>query len=332
MIGGVTTSELARAAQRHYASAAMRAAMGYLDSPSLEMANAYFESETIRATRGFADTATAQAAREIAERASALALPSALHAYRLSTQSLADRAMLLDTARLAHDRVAIEAFARGAAASDALALANRVDRSLLDATRAFSQTALPALDSWAAHRAFLDASGLWLPRWPRRRLLTTVEKRRRFKARLQSNAEPPHVKRAKSLVHRYERVLREIIDAAMAAEYGEDWTDRRLPECGCKTLLGRVRSKGGEPLDHADYAQYRDIMCHPEHHARVFSAAFDDRIALAMLIDDAGRLRARSHHAGDFSPDDLRDLRLVWRTIEAGLVALTDDFILDHWQ
>jgi hypothetical protein len=329
-LGGPTTSELARAAQSHFDSPTMRAAMGYLDSPSMKAASGYLDSDTMRAVRGLADTASAQAARAVAESASALTLPSGLDAYRLSTKSLADRLTLFDTAVIAHDRVAIEAFASGAAVSDALALATRVDRSLIDATRAFSRTALPDLGSWAAHRAFLDASGLWLPRYPRVRLLTTAEKRRRFRARLQRNAEPPHVKRAKSLVHRYERVLREIIDAAMAAEFGEDWTTERLPECGCNTLLGRAAARGGDPLDHADYAHYRDIMSHPDHHSRVFAVAFDDPTALATLIDDAGRLRARSHHAGDFAPDDLRDLRLVWRTIEAGLLALTEDFAVDY--
>jgi hypothetical protein len=34
---------------------------------------------------------------------------------------------------------------------------------------------------------------------------------------------------------------------------------------------------------------------------------------------DAARLRAASHHARAFTPEDLRDLRVTWRTIEAGL-------------
>lgn len=72
------------------------------------------------------------------------------------------------------------------------------------------------------------------------------------------------------------------------------------------------------------------IMCHPDHHSHVFSAAFEDPAILAELIDDAGRLRARSHHARTFSPDDLRDLRVVWRTMEAGLLALIEDFDVEY--
>ena len=71
------------------------------------------------------------------------------------------------------------------------------------------------------------------------------------------------------------------------------------------------------------------IMSDQPHYADVFSVAFDDSAALAQLIDDAGRLRARSHHVGTFTPEHLRDLRVVWRTIEAGLLALTTDFDAD---
>jgi hypothetical protein len=323
------TSSLARAAQGYLASPTMRAAMGYMDSPSVRTARDYLDSDTMRAARGLIESPTMIFAREAAERASALAMPTALAQYRVTATSLSERMSLLEPNRMMRDGVALEAFARSAAMSDALALATRVDRGILDAARVYTATTMPDLGSLAAHRSFLDASGLWLPRFPRVRLLTAAEKRRRFRARLQRNAEPPHVTRAKSLVHQYERVLREIIDAAMAATYGEDWWQERLPKCGCNTLLGRAAARGGDPLDHADYAHYRMIMSDPQHHADVFSVAFDDPAALAQLIDDAGRLRARSHHAGTFTPEDLRDLRVVWRTIEAGLLALTADFDLD---
>ena len=49
------------------------------------------------------------------------------------------------------------------------------------------------------------------------------------------------------------------------------------------------------------------------------------------LIGRAGRLRAASHHPHHFTPEDLRELRLTWRTIEAGLAALVDDFEIDSW-
>jgi hypothetical protein len=162
-------------------------------------------------------------------------------------------------------------------------------------------------------------------------LLTTAEKRRRFKARLQGRAEPAHVRKAKSLVHRYELTLRDILDAVMADTYGEDWPDSRLPLCDCKDLLGRWRKRGGDVLDHADYAHYARMMSHPEHFEAIFEAGFDDPQALAMLLEDAGRLRAASHHARAFTPKDLRDLRVTWRTIEAGLLAFTADFEVEAW-
>lgn len=342
-----------RAMRAHLDSGALSAARAYLDGGALSATQAYLESDTMRAarayldsgmlsaTRAYLDTDTMRAARRMmegprmalataaAERAGALTLPAELARHEATTRSLAIRIGLFDPDRIMRDGVMLEAFARSAAMSDALTAATRVDRNVLEAARAYSSTRMPDLGSLAAHRSFLDASGLWLPRWPRYRLVTAAEKRRRFRQRLERNAAPPHLKRAKSLVHQYERVLREFIDAAMTATYGDDWGLERLPLCGCNTLLGKARARGGEPLDHADYAHYRMIMIHPEHHADVFSIAFEDPEDLARLIDDAGRLRARSHHAGDFSPDDLRDLRVVWRTIEVGLLSLEADFAVE---
>jgi hypothetical protein len=329
LFGDGATSSLARAVQGYVESPARFAAMGYLDSPPIWAATDFHNNDAICAARELVDGFSMEAARELADRALALSMPEALADYQTSAQSMAERLSLLDLGWMGRDSIALEAFARGAAMSDALALTARVDSGLLEAARAFSTTLMPELSSLAAHRALLDASGLWLPRWPRVRLLTKAEKRRRLRQRLRGNAEPPHVRRAKSLVHRYELVLREVVDAAMADTYGEDWAQARLPKCDCSTLLGRAATRGGDPLDHADYAHYRMIMSHEEHHADVFSTAFENPTVIAELIDAAGRLRARSHHAREFSPEDLRDLRVVWRTIEAGLLALTEDVEFD---
>ena len=297
----------------------LRAAQGWIDSP------------TMRAAREFAQSPHLEAARNLAMRADQLALPSALSEHQSSIAMMTDRFRLLDDDRLFRDARALEAFARTSAFSDAIRHASSVDRGLIDAAREYSLTAMPAFESFAAQRAFLDAAGLRLPRWPRIRLLTAAEKRRRFKARLQRNAETPQVKKAKSLVHRYELTMREIIDAVMADTYGEDWADQRLPLCDCKTLIGKRDKRGGEALDHADYAHYRLIMGHPQHFADIFHLAFPDPQTVGQLIDDAGRLRAASHHAHDFTADHLRDLRVVWRTLEAGLLALTEDVEVDGW-
>lgn len=323
------TSSFARAAQGYLESPTMRAAMGYFDSPSTQLVRDYFESDTMRAARGLVDGPSYSLASELAEQTRSFALPNSLSKFQPSVRSLGERIGLFDTDWLMRDQLALEAFSQSAAMANALGTATKVDLGVIEAAREYAATAMPNLASLAAHRSFLDASGLWLPRFPRIRLLTAAEKRRRMRARLQRNAAPPHVKRAKSLVHQYERVLREIIDSAMASTYGEDWCEQRLADCGCKTLLGRAANRGGDPLDHADYTHYRLIMSNPQHHADVFSIGFEDSEALATLIDDAGRLRAQSHHAGEFTPEDLRSLRLIWRTIEAGLTALTDDFDLD---
>ena len=271
------------------------------------------------------EAARLTAVADQARAAQALVLPSALEAYRTSSDLLSLKLLSLDSFAGASTAANLGVFAQTSAMADLIGKSLRVDRDLLAASRAFALESLPQLNTLADHRRFLDAAGLILPRWPRLRLLTAAERRRRWRDRLESNAEPPAVKRAKSLVHRYESVLREIIDDAMADAYGEDWPALRLPRCECKDLLGKWRMRGGNPLDHADYAQYARIMTYPEHFAEVFEAGFDDPAALGELLKKAGQLRAASHHAGVFTPDDLRALRLTWRTLETGLLAFTPD-------
>ena len=115
----------------------------------------------------------------------------------------------------------------------------------------------------------------------------------------------------------------------MANTYGEDWAEQRLPLCGCKDLLRKWKSRGGDVLDHADYAHYKQIMSYPEHFEAVFEVGFDDPQSLAELLMRAGGLRAASHHARTLSLKDLRNLRLIWRTIERGLVAFTPDYEIE---
>ncbi|MES2248124.1 MAG: hypothetical protein V4645_12655 [Pseudomonadota bacterium] len=67
-------------------------------------------------------------------------------------------------------------------------------------------------------------------------------------------------------------------------------------------------------------------MTHPENFSRVFASGFDDPQELATLIDRAGRLRAASHHGRSFSEEDLRELRVTWRTLQTGLENLIEPY------
>jgi hypothetical protein len=82
-------------------------------------------------------------------------------------------------------------------------------------------------------------------------------------------------------------------------------------------------------MDHSDFAHYTKIMCHPEHFENVFSIAFECLDDLQVLLDRIRDLRARSHHPGEFTPEDSRDLRLSLRTLEKGLVNLLEDYELE---
>jgi len=131
-----------------------------------------------------------------------------------------------------------------------------------------------------------------------------------------------HVIQAGTLAHKYEMTMREIVDEALSDTYGVDWAETRLILCDCKDLLGKWRSRGGAPLDHADFAHYSKIMCHEEHFTEVFAIGFDDLNVLKTLLATARKHRGAAVHGRDFSQEDLRDLRLTFRQLEIGLAAL----------
>lgn len=270
-------------------------------------------------------------ARRIAELAQAYNLHASLDPYRTSVEHFASKLLHLQTLDTIRSPAYLDAFMQASTISDIFVESMRVDRHLQEATRQFSLGAVPMFSTLNDYGQFLNASGLSLPHWPHVRLLTIGEKRRRFRAKLNDNVEPVHVKKAKSLVQRYELTLREILDDVMSSEYGEDWAVKRLPLCNCKDLLGKWQKRGGVVLSHADYFHYEQIMSHPEHFEAVFEAGFDDPTALAGLMKNAGNLRAALQHFHPFTPEDLRDLRLIWRAIEKGLLALTADYDIESW-
>jgi hypothetical protein len=273
-----------------------------------------------------------QEALEVADRASRCFLPDALEQHRTFSETLAFGLVQLRTAPWWQEGAHLDAFAQASATADALR-GGAVGGGVEAAVKAFTSSPIPALPGLADHRFFLDAAGLWLLRWPRIRLLSRAEKRSRFKRQLGENAEPKHVRRAKSLVHRYELMLRRVIDWVMTEAYGEEWWVERLPECGCKDLLGRWQKEGGNVLDLADYAHYARIMIHPEHFAAGFYKGFPDQEALTSLIARARKLRGASHHGSEdsvrFRPQDLYDLRATWIALEEGLISLWPDSEMD---
>ena len=270
-------------------------------------------------------------ARSFAELAQTYKLHASLDPYRTTVEPLASKMLHLQSLDTISSPTYLDAFMQASTISDIFVESTRVDRQLQEVTRLFSQVAVPTFGTLIDYGQFLNAAGLSLPHWPHVRLLTIGEKRRRFRARLNNNAESVHVKKGKSLVQCRELTLRDILDDVMASEYGEGWAEERLPLCNCKDLLGKWQKRGGEVLSHADYFHYEQIMSHPEHFEAVFELGFDDPVALAELIEKAGKLRAALLHYHPFTQEDLRDLRLIWRTIETGLHALTADYDIESW-
>ncbi len=201
----------------------------------------------------------------------------------------------------------------------------------LGLVRHLSATGLPNLPDMGSVRSFLDAAGLVPPlsrglvlpnflRAPRVREVPPHERRARLQSRKRREEAPRHVVKAYRLVHTTERTLRRVLEELMTFAYGEDWAEERLPLCGCKDLLGKWRARGGLVLDHADWTHHARIMGHPDHHADIFAAGFENTEALAELMARARSLRAIIGHVNAFTPQNLLDLRLVFTTLEGGLI------------
>jgi hypothetical protein len=265
-------------------------------------------------------------ARKLAEVAQGYKLDPALTAYRTAIEPLTSKLLYLPNLGDFSQTDRLSIFTQASTVSDIIQDSVRFDDRLQDAMKEFCGQVIPYFDSLKEYGRLLDAAGLQLRHWPHSRLITIGEKRRRFRARLKDNTEPRHATRARSVAQRYETTLRQILDEAMAAEYGDDWPEERLPLCECKDLLRKWGVRGGEVLDHADYAHYERIMVYPDHFEAVFAAGFETSTALTSLIKAAGKLRAQLQHFHPFDEKDLRDLRLTWRAIETGLLGLTADY------
>lgn len=270
-------------------------------------------------------------AYEAVEAIAKLATPSAFERFTSDQDTLARRIASIQGASWWQQDVHLGAFANAAAMSGALLEVRGADFDLHKAATAFLGDPIPGLPTLADHRLFLNAAGLWLPRRPLVRRLSHHEKRQRLQAKLKSSAPEQHILKALSLTHRYELLLRDIIEQVMEAAFGEDWHER-LPSCGCNGLLGKWRARQGSVLDHADFADYIRIMTHEEHYAAGFNVGFPDKDALEDLLNQARKLRANSHHPkpGQFTPQDLRTLRLVWRQLANGFVILLPDEEFDY--
>lgn len=276
-------------------------------------------------------SAAVEQVRSIAELAQTYTLHAALEPFRTAAEPLTNKLLHLQSLDAIKSSAYLNAFMQASTLSDIFGKSIRVDHQLQEAMRQFTHAPILPFDSLNAYRQFLDSAGLGLSHWPHHRLLTIGEKRRRFKERLKQNTESSHAKKGRTLTQRYELTLRDILDEVMVAEYGEDWAIERLPLCDCKDLLGKWQKRGGDVLDHADYAHYEKIMIYPAHFESVFEVGFNDPTELAVDIKKAGKLRAALQHFHPFTAEDLLEMRLIWRTIETGLLALTDDYDFDNW-
>ena len=253
-------------------------------------------------------------------------LPDILDQYRQTDAALASR--LVEACQMTwRTDFHLEALGSHAALSSMLDETRLVGHDALSAVESVLSSPILGLNSFRQATQFLNISGLL--RFPRFRVLTRVEKKRRVRLLVKENAAPVQVRKAHSLTHRYELVLREVIAQCMENAYGEDWAAERLPKCNCKKLLGKQLDEGEVVLDHADYTHYAAILSHAEHFDSIFSKGFDSAEEVGRMLLRVGQLRARAHHARTFTAENLRELVVLWRVIESGLIELVDDVVFD---
>jgi hypothetical protein len=285
------------------------------------------------------DMRTSSVFQAIVDRASSDALASRnfqlspfLEQHRTEQIVLRDRLMVVQQNPWWNNPSFLPSFTQASALADSIAGVSRIDRAILESSRLFNETAMPGLGALAEYRQFFDSAGLLLPRWPRVKRLDERDKKRKFAQLLRENRPSVYTRKATTLFYQYERVLRQIVNAVMEDEYGEDWAMARLPLCGCKDLIGKWQKAGfGDVLDHADFRHYEKIMGHGEHFERIFGLAFDDPATLTALVATARKYRRPTRHARDFGPSELFDLRVTWNSLKSGLVLLMPDYELDDY-
>lgn len=263
---------------------------------------------------------------EAARGVGAFSLPNELESFRRSEREVAESLMRVHDESWWRASYA-DALHTHQALADMLSAAAIVDRHVLDALEATLHVRIPELQSVAQAQNFLDAAGLMKLRGLRR--LTAREKRERVRGMVRDNRPPRHVRKAHSVIHSHEISLRLIMAQCLEDAYGEDWAKTRLPLCGknCDRLLDKPLVEFETPLDYADYVHYVAIMVQPDHYDDIFSEAFDSPDIIRHLFERARVLRASASHARRFTPEDMVELALVWKTIAVGLSKLTDDVV-----
>lgn len=263
--------------------------------------------------------------RSIANQTAGIHAPGLLDEYRLTGDQLAVRLGLAGAVSAwASSQAHLAEFARGAAYSDLLKATRGIGMDEYNAMRAIASGLVPTFGSARDYSQFLNAAGLDLPRGPRLRWLSPSERNSRKRLMLDAYKQPRYVERSRTLLLQYEGLLRDFIDRMMTDHYGEDWAEQRLKLCGCGDLLRKWKDRSKPVLIHADFAHYGKIMTFPAHFEAVFEAGFDDCEVLGSLIDAARTLRAMLMHGHEFTLEHVRQLKVVWKTLEKGILLVPD--------
>ncbi|MEJ1979034.1 MAG: hypothetical protein WDN49_25835 [Acetobacteraceae bacterium] len=250
-------------------------------------------------------TAYHDAALRSADLANSFKLPGVLDAHRIGTDMFADRLAVAGLTGSVFpgqwkDPSFLSAFGGAAAMANAMSSGSMMNGDIQGAMRSLASAGIPDNFGLQTYRGVLNAAGLILPRWPVIRRLSPKERAERQAKRLRRYRQPPHVGKAKSLVHQYERYLREVIDELMTDQYGDDWADERLAVCAANPAWRGRCPKAIERLEarRRERPRPRGLRALPDDHDP--GGSLRRRIRARLRRRSGGRLR--SHRQGATAP------------------------------
>lgn len=174
---------------------------------------------------------------------------------------------------------------------------------------------VPEFPSISAYDRFLRIGGLGTERGAK----DSGEKAKsKFSALMESRRASAVEVAAFEDIFSLEAALRILIGDALKAEFGDNWHETILPECGCKDLLGRHQKRGGTPLEHADWAHLLLLVRYQKVFFSVFSRGFGAHDDLVRSFAFVAELRRAPMHAKKITPSQLMELKAKVQFIQAG--------------
>lgn len=139
-----------------------------------------------------------------------------------------------------------------------------------------------------------------------------------FSALIETSGASEYETAAFQDIFAFERAIRAFLTRLFTDAFGADWPEKILPICNCGDLLGKYRKRGGDPLDHADWAHFVRLMSCEQVFVELFAVAFKEQSELIGSLELIRKIRKRPMHSHTIDHAVLRDLKARIRFIQKG--------------